>query len=581
MRGAQHYRYETSPPPSTLIWALYSGFTSFLAIVIVGVIDKYGAAIKNHHLPFAIAPAGASSVLIFGVPSSPLGQPRNMIVGHMIAAVIGTFMRELFKHASESFDWMPCALAVGISIGLMGLTNCYHPPAGATAFMAGYSSHTIKRVGWWFPLFPVLSLTLVLLVLGILFNNLARVYPVYWFTAAHFTYQNAHDRKAMAEATEDNGGSDRTMAEETSGANSTTSSLDIFLRRLGGDPGGNLTRHPPAKRIELKAAGTSADTIRDTLRAEVRGPADKANKCVEHGKIVEAELDAHIYEQVKDLQPVFYIYENDAPSKKDLYYDIKCDPIKHIKTLVVLARFFQKNKFRSFQCMSLCTQWIPCHLTNDLSGEVLDINCQAIKSKQGGKMFEDSVQTDGVSISIFKKCKAKKKTNNSTDQTSDTKISDSASTLKTKTPKTKNGKEKGEFEFEYIESIDQAKPCAMGAPLGNPWLFRFTRNHKAKLTCSTKFRRILEAAKKMYPDNAIIEAEQVLSEVSCTTVDPDEFKRFVEVQDEVWLLLSKFYFCMQTNSTMNKKPARDTKRPASGSTKPRIKLCSATSQQQS
>ncbi|KAJ1666080.1 hypothetical protein EV178_002634 [Coemansia sp. RSA 1646] len=285
MRGAQHYRYETSPPPSTLIWALYSGFTSFLAIVIVGVIDKYGAAIKNHHLPFAIAPAGASSVLIFGVPSSPLGQPRNMIVGHMIAAVIGTFMRELFKHASESFDWMPCALAVGISIGLMGLTNCYHPPAGATAFMAGYSSHTIKRVGWWFPLFPVLSLTLVLLVLGILFNNLARVYPVYWFTAAHFTYQNAHDRKAMAEATEDNGGSDRTMAEETSGANSTTSSLDIFvgfppmsctgeaieqhvndvtsneadaerawmyariceleaeLRRLGGDPGGNLTRH--------------------------------------------------------------------------------------------------------------------------------------------------------------------------------------------------------------------------------------------------------------------------------------------------------------------------------------------------
>ncbi|KAJ2571419.1 hypothetical protein IW140_001599 [Coemansia sp. RSA 1813] len=288
-----------------------------------------------------------------------------------------------------------------------------------------------------------------------------------------------------------------------------------------------------AKRIELKAAGTSADTIRDTLRAE-------AKKCVERGKIVEAELDAHIYERVKELQSVLYIYENDAPSEKGLYYDIKCDP------------------------------WIPCHvhidkailcqwflggikkgqkLTNDLWGEVLDISCWAIKSKQDGKGFEGSIQTDSVSISIFKRCKAK-------------------------TPKTKKGKDEDGFEFEYIGSIDQDKLCAMEgncvlidpgrrgllfcmheySSIGNPWLFRFTRNHKAKLTRSTKFRKILEAAKKMYPDNAIIEAEKSLAEVSCTTVDPDEFKRFIEIQAEVWPLLSKFYSCTQTNSTTNRKP---------------------------
>ncbi|KAJ1663723.1 hypothetical protein EV178_004763 [Coemansia sp. RSA 1646] len=350
-----------------------------------------------------------------------------------------------------------------------------------------------------------------------------------------------------------------------------------------------------AKRIELKAAGASADTIRDTLRAEVWGPADKAKKCVERGKIIEAELDAHIYERIKDLQSVLYIYENDTPSEKDLYYDIKCDPVKHIKTFFLLARFFQKNKPRSFQCTPLRTQWIPCHvhidkvilcqwflggikkgqkLTNDLWGEVLDINCQAIKSKQGGKVFEGSVQTDGVSISIFKKRKAKKKTNKSTDQTSETKTSDIASTATTKTPKTKKGKSKDKFEFEYIEAIDQDKLCAMEGncvlidpgrrdllfcmheygSIGNPWLFRFTRNHKAKLTCSTKFCRILEAAKKMYLDNAVIEAEQRLAEVSCTAVDPGQFKRFIEVQAEVWPLLSKFYSCTQTNSTTNKRP---------------------------
>ncbi|KAJ1666341.1 hypothetical protein EV178_002297, partial [Coemansia sp. RSA 1646] len=120
-----------------------------------------------------------------------------------------------------------------------------------------------------------------------------------------------------------------------------------------------------AKRIELKAAGASADVIQATLRGEVWGPADKAKECVKQGKIIEAKLDAHIYERVKDFQSVLYIYENDAPSEKGLYYDIKCDPIKHIKTFFLLARFFQQNKFRSFQCMPLRTQWIPCHVHID------------------------------------------------------------------------------------------------------------------------------------------------------------------------------------------------------------------------
>ncbi|KAJ2088995.1 hypothetical protein IW138_003836, partial [Coemansia sp. RSA 986] len=59
--------------------------------------------------------------------------------------------------------------------------------------------------------------------------------------------------------------------------------------------------------------------------------------------------------------------------------------------------------------------------------------------------------------------------------------------------------------------------------------------------------------KKMYPDNTIIEAEQRLAKVSYTTVAPDEFKKFIEVQAEVWPLLNKFYSCTQTNSTTNKK----------------------------
>ncbi|KAJ2088645.1 hypothetical protein IW138_004027 [Coemansia sp. RSA 986] len=296
------------------------------------------------------------------------------------------------------------------------------------------------------------------------------------------------------------------------------------------------------------------------LKNNIKDPIKLAKDQVQYGHILPNGLDDKTYNLVKVLQPVLAAYQNTILHEK-IYYDIKCDPVKHIKTFFLLARFFQQNKLRSFQCMPLRTQWIPCHvhidkailcqwflggikkeqkLTNDLWGEVLDINCRVVKSKQSGKVFEGSVQTDGVSISIFKKCKAKKKNTNSTHQTSDIKTLDTASTATTKT--------------SYPGRRDLLFCMHEYSSIGNPWLFRFTHSHKAKLTRSTKFRRILEAVRKIYPNNAIIEAEQRLAEVSCTTVDPDEFKRFIEVQAEVWPLLSKFYSCTQTNSTTNKKP---------------------------
>ncbi|KAJ2780764.1 hypothetical protein H4R18_003276 [Coemansia javaensis] len=184
MRGAQRYRGDAGPPPAQLVWSAFSGVTSFVAIAVLGLIHKYGAAIRDHHLPFAIAPAGATAVLVFAVPASPLAQPRNVVCGHMIAALIGTFMHALFAHVAPSFRWMPGALAVGVSIFLMGLTSCYHPPAGATAFLAGYFSPDIERVGWWFPLYPVLPMSLIMAAVGVILNNICRVYPLYWFTPA-------------------------------------------------------------------------------------------------------------------------------------------------------------------------------------------------------------------------------------------------------------------------------------------------------------------------------------------------------------------------------------------------------------
>ncbi|KAJ2719880.1 hypothetical protein GGI07_004956 [Coemansia sp. Benny D115] len=194
---------------------------------VLGIIHKYGPAIRDHNLPFAIAPTGASAVLLFGVPSSPLAQPRNVIFGHLIAAQTGVFMYELFKHVDESLEWLPGALAVGLAICFMGLTNCYHPPAGATAYLAGYFSPDVKRVGWWFPLYPVLPVVLIMVSISILLNNLVRVYPVYWFTPVHLTHPPLGPDTAKGKEGEQSSSEGGESGSSTDTESSHSSAIDI------------------------------------------------------------------------------------------------------------------------------------------------------------------------------------------------------------------------------------------------------------------------------------------------------------------------------------------------------------------
>ncbi len=77
--------------------------------------------------PFLIAPFGASCVLLFGVPQSPLSQPANVIGGHMLATAVTLGLRSFLPP-----DWWAVALAVGLVIGLMVAFRLTHPPAGAT-----------------------------------------------------------------------------------------------------------------------------------------------------------------------------------------------------------------------------------------------------------------------------------------------------------------------------------------------------------------------------------------------------------------------------------------------------------------
>lgn len=122
---------------------------------------------------------GASAVLVFGAIRSPLAQPRNLVGGHVLSALIGVLC---WKYLGF-IPWLAPALAVASAIAVMHATRTLHPPGGATALIAVIGSPEIHRLGFWYVLAPAFLGALLMLVCALVFNNLAvsRRYPEIWF----------------------------------------------------------------------------------------------------------------------------------------------------------------------------------------------------------------------------------------------------------------------------------------------------------------------------------------------------------------------------------------------------------------
>lgn len=120
-------------------------------------------------LPLIVAPIGASAVLLFAVPASPLAQPWSIIGGNTISALIGVTVSYFIKD-----QMLAVGLAVALAILAMSLTRSLHPPGGASALTAVIGGAAVARAGFWFPLVPVAINSLILVALGMVFHRLAR-----------------------------------------------------------------------------------------------------------------------------------------------------------------------------------------------------------------------------------------------------------------------------------------------------------------------------------------------------------------------------------------------------------------------
>lgn len=166
-----------SPPRVSNNEILWSWLGAFLGISALGVLGHL--FFSGHDSILMIGSFGASAVLVYGAVRSPLAQPRNLIGGHVLSAVVGVVIWKLFS----PYPGLAEAMAVATAIALMHLTRTLHPPGGATALIAVVGSPDIHALGFYYVLVPATVGPLILLVIALLVNNIpeTRRYPEIWY----------------------------------------------------------------------------------------------------------------------------------------------------------------------------------------------------------------------------------------------------------------------------------------------------------------------------------------------------------------------------------------------------------------
>lgn len=163
-------------PTSKIIWSF---FGSFVGIYVISIFGRFFSIEDSF---FLLGSFGASAVLIYGAPQAAFSQPRNLVGGHILSALVSVTLVKVFSFLPIE---ILCALSVSISIVIMHITCTMHPPGGATALIYVIGSEKVHELGWLYPFTPIAIGSLLMLLVALFINNLSqnelRHYPVYWF----------------------------------------------------------------------------------------------------------------------------------------------------------------------------------------------------------------------------------------------------------------------------------------------------------------------------------------------------------------------------------------------------------------
>jgi len=163
-------------PVSKIIWSWIGAFLGIFLVLLIG----RGLEFTSTGSLFLIGSFGASAVLVYGAPIAEFSQPRNLVGGHVVSAIVGVSVFMLL--GSDTILAGP--MAVSLAIAAMHFTRTLHPPGGATALIAIIGGDRIHSLGYIYVLSPVLAGSIIMLLVALFVNNMStnpkRQYPEYW-----------------------------------------------------------------------------------------------------------------------------------------------------------------------------------------------------------------------------------------------------------------------------------------------------------------------------------------------------------------------------------------------------------------
>ena len=121
---------------------------------------------------------GSSVVVVFGYPENEFSQPKNVLLGHLLCALVGIIFVTLFNITQDrSIFYLAIGLAVGISVMLMMAFKITHPPAGGNTIVVMLTQNSFQ-----FLIFPIMVGAITIIIGGVIYNRfiLKKNYPLKW-----------------------------------------------------------------------------------------------------------------------------------------------------------------------------------------------------------------------------------------------------------------------------------------------------------------------------------------------------------------------------------------------------------------
>jgi CBS domain-containing membrane protein len=137
------------------------------ALIGVGLCAAISTLVAPGHGLLLAAPLGASAVLLFAVPSSPLAQPWPIVGGNIVSALVGVAVARLLGHSA-----LAVGVAVGVAILAMSVLRCLHAPGGGTVLLPVLAPAVFAQ-GYGFAFVPVGLNAIALAAIGIAFHRVS------------------------------------------------------------------------------------------------------------------------------------------------------------------------------------------------------------------------------------------------------------------------------------------------------------------------------------------------------------------------------------------------------------------------